>query len=103
MKSDKDKDFSRLGEAIKKIIHDLGLAEEIVAWQAVLRWQEIVGEKVAKYAKAVEVKEGILYLSCPNPTWRSQLLLMKKEIINKANRVIGKEAIKDIKFLRGRD
>lgn len=101
MKSNKDKDFSLLRETIKEIIKNLGLSEEIIAWQAVLRWKEIVGEKVAKYAKVVEVKEGILYLSCFNPTWRTQLILMKKEIINKANQVIGKELIKDIKFLRG--
>ncbi|MEO0102434.1 MAG: DUF721 domain-containing protein [candidate division WOR-3 bacterium] len=102
MKSKKGKDFSLLSETIKEIIKNLGLDEEIVAWQAVLHWKEIVGEKVAKYAKAVEVKEGVLYLSCFNPTWRTQLFLMKKEIINKANRVIGRELIKDMKFLRGR-
>ncbi len=96
------KEFSPLKELVNQTIKDLGLSEKIVAWQAVLRWKEIVGEKVTKYAKAVCVKDGILYVSCPNPTWRTQLILMKKEIIKKANLVISKELIKDIKFIRGK-
>ncbi len=92
--------FTKLKDLLSSLIENLGLSEEILAWPAVLRWKEIAGEKVAKYAKAVEVKKGILYLSCPNPTWRTQLTLIKEEILRKANRLIGKEIIKDIKFVR---
>jgi len=93
------KDFSSLKDVISQVIKDLGLSENLIAWQAVLRWKEIVGEKISKYARATEVKEGILYVSCPNPTWRAQLILMKQEIVNKANQVIGQKVIKDIKFI----
>jgi len=96
------KDFSSLKEVMGGLIKRLGLDEELRAWQAVLKWKEIVGEKVVKYAKAVEVKDGVLYISCPNPTWRTQLTLMREEIISKANELLGKRLIREIKFFKGK-
>ncbi len=65
-------------------------------WQVVEKWERIVGSNIARHAKAVSVDSENLYVMVDNPSWQSQLFLMKSDILKKIKKYDVK--IKDIKF-----
>ncbi len=47
---------------------------------------------------ATRILQGVLFVHVKTSTWRNELTLRKKEIIDKLNIVIGINVVKDIKF-----
>ena len=82
-------------EAVKKTGIDVALKQE----SAVFLWGDVVGRAVAGVTEATGVEKGVLVVKTSSPAWRQELHMQKKEIINKINKNIGSEAIKEIRFI----
>ena len=76
----------------------LGIRQKIVEYDAVLQWESIVGEHIAKAASAVRIVKGVLFVKVKTSTWRNELNLRKREIMTTLNSALGHEVVKDIKF-----
>jgi len=87
-----------LGAVIQKLIDDLGLKRRYDQERVVQQWSEIVGETIAKRAKALRIVHGTLYVSVDRPTWRNELILRKREILKRINAIMKREVLKDIIF-----
>jgi predicted nucleic acid-binding Zn ribbon protein len=83
---------------LKELIGSLGIQEKLDEYEAVNRWEEVLGEHIAKAATAVGIKNGILHIHVQTGPWRNELTMRKKEIIDKLNASIGSKIVKDIKF-----
>ena len=46
-----------------------------------------------------KVESGTLYVKASSPTWRQELVFKKADIIEKLNKQLGKNTIKEIKFI----
>jgi len=79
-------------------MHDLGIQPKLHEYDAVMYWEEIVGDHIAKAAGAVKITQGILFVHVQTSTWRNELLLRKQEIIAKLNERLGNDTVKDIRF-----
>ena len=68
---------------------------------AVGRWDEAVGAQIAKHARALCVKDSVLWVEVDHPIWKSELLYRKQQILEILNeRTAGQEApLSDILFL----
>lgn len=87
-----------LGQALKKIISDLGIEKQVLHYQAINYWPIAVGERIAKISRAEKVDNNILFVKVLNDSWRNELLFLKKEIIEKLNKKIGTRVIEDIRL-----
>ena len=87
-----------LASALESLIQGLGIQPKLHEYGAVLHWEEIVGEHIAKAATAIKITQGVLYVQVPTSTWRNELLLRKKEIIAKLNEKLGDGVVKDIRL-----
>lgn len=87
-----------LASALESLIQGLGIQPKLHEYDAVLFWEEIVGEHIAKAATAIKITQGVLYVQVHASTWRNELLLRKKEIIAKLNERLGDKAVKDIRL-----
>jgi len=87
-----------LGKALKKLIQDLGIEYDVMKNQAVVFWPEVVGRRIAKISHAEKVDGNILFVKVYHDSWRNELLFLKKDIINKINKRIGRKIIADIKL-----
>lgn len=88
-----------LKQVLNIYLHKTGLAKGVAQNTAISLWPEIVGTAVAENTQAESVEHGVLKIKTSTPTWRQELQFQKNEIISKLNEQIGKNTIKDIKFL----
>ncbi len=87
-----------VGAAIGELIASLGIKQKLQEYDAVINWPSAVGEQIAKVTSAARISKGILIVNVKTGTWRNELVLRKKEIIEKLNKEIGLNVVKDIKF-----
>ncbi|HWP81820.1 MAG TPA: DUF721 domain-containing protein [Bacteroidota bacterium] len=87
-----------IGQALQDLVSSLGIDRRLQEYRAVTEWEEIVGEHIAKVSSPVRIAQGVLVVRVRVSTWRNELTLRKKEIIQKLNAVIGDGTIKDIRF-----
>jgi len=88
-----------LSQALDGLIGELGLGARLREYDAVLRWEEAVGPHIAKVATANKIQHGVLSIRVSNSTWRYELTMRKKELIEKINAVLGENVVKDVRFM----
>ena len=91
--------MEQLKKAIKKAISESGFERAIQQENAVLVWGNVVGDVVSKVTDAISVDKGVLVVKTKSATWRQELYMQKKDIIDKINKKIGSTAIKEIRFI----
>jgi predicted nucleic acid-binding Zn ribbon protein len=79
-------------------VNGLGIQKKLQEYDAVVYWENVVGERIAQMTTATRILQGVLFVHVKTSTWRNELTLRKKEIIDKLNTVIGFDVVKDIKF-----
>ena len=87
-----------LAQALKQLINDLGIENEIIHHQAVQLWPEVVGKKIANISKAIRIDGNILFVKVNNDSWRNELVFLKKDIIERLNKRIGKKVVEDLRL-----
>ncbi len=55
------------------MIGSLGLSKSYNGWLVVTRWPEIVGDQIAKRAKAARFDDGVLFVVVEDAAWRQNL------------------------------
>jgi len=91
--------MEQLNKVLKKAISEAGFKNAIDQEDAVSIWGEVVGKNISAVTKATGVDKGTLIIKTESATWRQELHMQKKEIINKINKKIGSVAIKEIRFI----
>jgi predicted nucleic acid-binding Zn ribbon protein len=86
----------RTGVLVPVVLRDLGLEESARALRVVERWEEAVGEEVARHCRPVAVREGVLEASVDSSTWCQTLRLRAPEILEALRQVLGDEAPRDL-------
>jgi predicted nucleic acid-binding Zn ribbon protein len=84
--------------AIDELVNSLGIQKKLQEYDAVVYWEKVVGERIAQVTTATRIQQGILFVHVKTSTWRNELTLRKKEVIDKLNSIIGVDVVKDIKF-----
>ena len=91
--------MQHIGKALQVFIKNSGLEKVLDQQNIIDVWDEVVGEKISKNAKAKSIEYGVLKVETVSPTWRQELHLQKNDIIKKLNKKIQKKIIKDIRFI----
>ena len=87
-----------IGNSIQAILNGYGLLPRMKQFEALNLWAEVVGEQIAKVAKAEKLDHGCLIVRVEKPVWRNELIFLKKEIIAKINELMKEEIVKEIIF-----
>jgi predicted nucleic acid-binding Zn ribbon protein len=61
-------------------------------------WKEIVGDIVYKNTQVVGIKNKILRVTVKSSAWAMELSFIKDKIMEKINRLCGKNVVEDIYF-----
>lgn len=91
-----------LGDALGKLVRSLGMEGRLEEQQAVDRWAQVVGDRIALHARAVFFEGGKLVVEVDSAAWRQELFYMKQEILNRLDRSLGKPLVQDIIFTNSR-
>ena len=91
----------KVAKILERLTTKMGIAARLEAEKAVVLWEEAVGKNIARRAKAVSIRNRILFVVVQNSAWLQELSLLKEGIIEKVNSLVGKEVVKDIVFRIG--
>ena len=91
-----NRDPQKIGPILEDLIKNMGFEKKLSELQVVEIWREIVGEKIASISEAVKISDGRLTVRVPDPSWKQQLIYLKKEFIAAINARMGKAVVKDI-------
>jgi predicted nucleic acid-binding Zn ribbon protein len=95
---EKSKKLEPISGILAQVLDKLGLTEQMAQYQAVLRWEKVVGAQVSKHTKAYSIEKGILLVFVDSNVWIRELTFLKPDIIKKTNTELGHEVVKDIRF-----
>jgi predicted nucleic acid-binding Zn ribbon protein len=65
------------------------------------RWIEIVGDAIAAHAEPSSLRDGVLKVRADSPTWAAELGYLVGEIKVRANALIGRPAVKEVRIWTG--
>lgn len=88
-----------IGDALRDLVEDLGIAKRIQEYDVVDVWPEVVGPHIASVADVKSIRNGVLVVSVKSPAWRQELLLRKKELIQNINDRLKKVVVRDITLI----
>ncbi len=91
--------FEKIGKTIEKILIGYGLDKKVKETEIINFWNEVTGKKISEITKPLKILDGRLFIKVSNPSWRSELMLVKPKIIEKINNRIGCKILKEIIFL----
>jgi len=98
----KDPQVERLGQILDKSLKRLELSGRIEEYGIWPIWNETVGPGVARNAQPEKIRNGTLFVSVTSSTWMNELQYVKDIITDKLNERIGREVVKNIFFVMGR-
>lgn len=95
------KKLDRLSHTLGNMLKARGLGGRLSEYRVFGQWEKSVGPVLARHAQPQAVRGKKLTLVVDSPAWMQQLSLLKPEIVEKVNRTLGKEAIKEITLRLG--
>ncbi|MGE5572485.1 MAG: DUF721 domain-containing protein [Bacteroidota bacterium] len=88
----------RLREALDQSLRRIGIMRQARRARAIDLWPEVVGKAAASASRAMQCKDGVLFVWVRNSVWANELSLLKADIIKKLNRCLGRGTIVDVRF-----
>ena len=88
-----DDDPVPIGDTLAAVRAELGLPAGDVLSVLDSRWSEIVGDDVAAHAHLLAVRDGVIAVAVDSPPWATQLRFLEATLIERANAVIGRDAV----------
>jgi len=88
----------RIGRVLSRTLKGLKIDRRVKEETTILKWAEVVGERIAAQTKPLRVKDSILFVKVENASWRNELVFLKAKIIKELNQSVRANVIKDIVF-----
>jgi hypothetical protein len=95
------KKIERFSATLMKILKARGLEGRLSEYHVFGRWEKAVGATIARHARPEALRAKKLTVIVDSPAWMQQLSLLKPDIIEKVNRGLGKDAIRDLALRLG--
>ena len=84
---------------MRVIIRQNGLETPLMQRRLVESWDEVAGEIIAKYTTEKYIRNQDLCVHIENPALRSEISMMKTELIRKLNNAAGGQVIREIRLV----
>ena len=88
-----------LGVHLKQVMADLGLDKKVEKARIFTEWKNWISEPVNLHTEPVKLKYGKLYVKVENDAWRNELIYQKQSMIERINKKVGRELVKEILFI----
>lgn len=90
-----------VGNVIGSVLEDLGLEAAANVFRIGEEWAASVGAEVARHAKPIGMRAGVLEVAVDTSVWCQQLQLQRVEILAGLRRRLGDDAPADLRFRVG--
>jgi predicted nucleic acid-binding Zn ribbon protein len=85
-----------LAAILEQYFRKVGITIPIKRYSVFGIWVEAVGPRIASVTEPTRISGDRLFVKVKNDVWRNELLFHKEELLQKLNRQLGGEMIRDI-------
>ena len=89
-------ELEAVGPLVAGLLRRLGLERRLAEWRAVEAWPGVVGPAIAAQARAVEVRDGVLFVDVESNVWMQELGLLRENITERLNAQLGAPLVRKI-------
>ena len=91
-----------LGDALRRVIDELGIETRLLEQRVLLLWPEVVAEVVGEVGgqltRTETIRRGELLILVRQDAWRHRLLFERERLRERLNRSVGREVVRSIRF-----
>jgi len=95
----RSKNYQDLPSVLQNLLKKYDLNEAIIREQLFRNWESMVGEKISRQCKPVEMKDGELIIQAKNNIWKHELGQRQEDLLNLLNGRIKSSFVKKIKII----
>ena len=95
----KHEQFRPISSILNQVLKTKGLYRPVLERELLGRWEEVVGPRVSAEVRLVDVADGVLLLKTASSSWMTEVRFQKRSIIEKANQILGRSVIRDLRFV----
>tara|TARA_Y100001954_G_scaffold213156_1_gene241514 strand:+ start:53 stop:343 length:291 start_codon:yes stop_codon:yes gene_type:complete len=88
--------INTIGQVIKKLIKNNKLSKRLDVLNVLDVWNNIIGKDLEKYVKSTKLVDDKLYIALRSSIVRNEISYKKTELIQRINKKLNKDVIKDI-------
>jgi predicted nucleic acid-binding Zn ribbon protein len=85
-----------ISQIISSILAANGLEDKLAETRLIQSWEELLGKSVKRLTKSLYIKNRTLFVNLNSSVVRSELTMIKKDMIVRLNEKAGKSVIDDI-------
>ena len=78
--------MEKMTDILKSFLNKNDLDDKIGQYKIFNNWENLVGEKIAENAKPSKIVNNILYVKVENPSWKTELNLMRYDLLKNINK-----------------
>ena len=88
-----------LADALRAVRSEVEPETPLAALQGA--WTEAVGEEIARHARPVAERDGIVTVACDAATWAQELDLLQAELLDRLRERVGEGTFERLRFVVG--
>ena len=92
------RDVNNLKDLILKNLRAQGLETPLLQKRLIDSWAEVAGQRVASYTDGMYIRNQTLFVHLTSPALRSDMMMMRSELVRKLNAHVGAQVIAEIRF-----
>ena len=85
-----------VGRILERLFERAGWGRKVFEGRALLIWGDIVGDAVAAHARALSVRDGMLFVEVDDAVWKQEIRLLQDNIIKRMNERLGDAVVRDM-------
>jgi hypothetical protein len=97
----KKEDPEHIGSILKQLFRNPEWKDKLQASLPLLRWQELVGEKIARQSQPESLRDGVLQVRVANSAWLHHLRFLEGDLRSRLNKELPSLKIKELRFRQG--
>lgn len=87
-----------LDDIVNQLLRQEGLETPLNERRLIDAWETVAGASIARYTTEKFIRNQVLFVNILNPALRSELSMMKTQLVDRLNAVIGARVITDIRI-----
>ena len=92
------RDVQQIKDLILRNLRAQGLETPLLQKRLMDSWEEVAGQMVAGYTQNLSIRNQTLFVHLTSPALRSDLMMMRSELVKKLNAHVGSQVIAEIRF-----
>lgn len=88
-----------IAEILDQVKKEQNMEGKLLEMRALEIWDEVVGSSISALTVCKDIRNGEMRLRIASAPLRHEIMMSKPKIMDKINRRLGKEVVKDIRFI----